>query len=87
MRTVKLGECCADCFDAINFSLSEIPPERHAAVKAAGDKISAKADLEGVASLHTGEREAFSHARCDGCGSTLAGSRWPLDGLTDRKDN
>lgn len=85
MKTIDLGYCCADCFDALNYNLRELPEEKREAVLKAGAALSNMADREHVQSLHSGDSIGFSAVSCDGCGNMLAGERWTLAGLHDER--
>lgn len=83
MQKITIGECCADCFAAINYNPREMLPDAAEAARIAGEKLSRLCDAEGVQSLHTGDFAGFSTRTCAGCRSELGGDRWPLIGLKE----
>jgi hypothetical protein len=86
MRTVDLGTCCTDCFNAINFDAAKLGVESIEGAMRAGKKLSRMADLEQVQSLHTGDAVGFSSCSCLCCDNELAGERYEIYGLQNRKD-
>lgn len=88
MKPIRLGGCCRDCFNALNFNSSQLPPDDIKAATRAARELSALAERERVVTLHTEEGYPhYSALPCMGCGSALAGDRWELVGLQERKDN
>lgn len=86
MKVINLGTCCRDCFNAIHFSPTNLEADEMMRAAEAGKALSLLADREDVKSLHTGDNVGFSHDRCLACGNTLAGDRYEIYGLQDRKD-
>lgn len=83
MKALSLGECCADCFAAINYNASEMRPDDRQRALEAGKKLIALADAERANIVYTGGYKGFSHNICAGCRSTLAGDRWLLIALQE----
>lgn len=86
VKSVELGTCCVDCYDAINFSPVDLAIERAKAAREAGAKLSALADKENVSRLFTGNEMGFRWSHCAGCGSPLGGERFALYGHEQRRD-
>lgn len=74
MQVVELGNCCADCFDAIEGADSPPPPVIFHDV---AQVVTANA----LTSIHTGEEQGFSWTPCAVCKSVKGGERWRAFGL------
>ena len=86
-KPISLGECCNNCFTALNYTSIEVPDDIQEDVSRSSTRLSLLADSEQVASLHTGEPKGFGWHRCDGCGSPFGGDRHELLAHKIRKDH
>lgn len=77
MKSIDIGPCCTDCFDAINGMEGAKPEVYHAIaqVKLAND----------LHSVHTGDHLGFSWHVCNVCKSILGGERFECFGLTSKE--
>lgn len=89
MKRIFLGDCCSDCFAAVNYNPAELPPAAAETARAASEKLSLLCDKEKVVSLSTGVWNGFKVPDpkgpggdwCDGCGSSKPSDFWQLIGL------
>lgn len=85
MRKIELGECCADCFAAINYNTSDMPYDHRQRAQEAGKKLSNLLEAEHAQSVCTGDYRGFGSCTCAGCRNEQAGDRWHLVALQEER--